>query len=265
MPKDTPRQKVLAVIPARFGSKRFPGKPLSLIQGKTLIQRTYENALLCPILDRIVIATDDERIFDHAKSFGAEVLMTDPNCPNGTERIAEVLAKTEHDADIIVNVQGDEPCVTPEVIIALVQALVDNPEIPMSTVITRIKKREDSLNPSVVKCVIDQKGRALYFSRQLIPGNKEIQYTESTPYYSHIGLYAYRKEFLFQYLKLSPTPLQLAEDLEQLKVLEHGYLIQTATVDHVNLGVDTPEDIHKVESYLCKQNLFLSQAESAHP
>lgn len=265
MPKEKPHQKVLAVIPARFGSTRFPGKPLSLIQGKTLIQRTYENALICPILDRIVIATDDPRIFDHARGFGAEVIMTDPAHPNGTERIAEVLAKIQHDSDIIVNIQGDEPCLHPKVILALVDALVQNPEAPMSTVITPLKNREDALNPSIVKCVIDQKGRALYFSRQLIPGNKEIQYTANAPYYSHIGLYAYRKDFLFQYLTLSPTPLQLAEDLEQLKVLEHGYLIQTATVDHVNLGVDTPEDIHKVESYLCKQNLFLSQAESAHP
>ncbi len=263
--KDQSTKKVLAVIPARFGSTRFPGKPLALIHGKSLIQRTYENCIRCPLLDRVVIATDDERIFNHAREFGADVVMTDPAHTNGTERIAEVLLIPQYDSEIVVNIQGDEPCVHPHVIQALVQALTADPEIPMSTVITPLTRVEDAINPSVVKCVIDQKGRALYFSRQLIPGNKASAFLANSPYYSHIGLYAYRKEFLFEYIKLPATPLQLTEDLEQLKVLEHGYLIQTAIVDHESLGVDTPEDIHKVELYLCKQNLFSSPAESAHP
>lgn len=256
MHKDHPVPKVLAVIPARFGSSRFPGKPLSLIQGKSLIQRTYENALLCPILDDVVIATDDDRIFSHATDFGAKVIMTDPTHPNGTERIAEVVAGLDYIPEIVVNVQGDEPCVSSEVIESLVHALVSNPEVPMSTVITPLTNPEDAENPSVVKCVINKKGIALYFSRQLVPGGKLSGTQSGVTYYTHIGLYAYRTEFLFQYLRLTPTPLQIAEDLEQLKVLEHGYPIQTTIVNHISLGVDTPEDILKIESYLCKQNLY---------
>lgn len=254
MRKDQSSPKVLAVIPARFGSTRFPGKPLSLIHGKTLIQRTYENALSSAILSDVVIATDDDRIFSHAKDFGAAVVMTDPNHPNGTERIAEVVGKMDVRPDIVVNIQGDEPCVSPEVIEALVSALVNHPEAPMSTVITPLTNLEDAANPSIVKCVTDQNGRALYFSRQLLPGSKTLKPNPAITYYSHIGLYAYRTDFLFTYLHLSPTPLQLAEDLEQLKVLEHGFQIQTAIVEHTSLGVDTPEDILKVESYLCKQS-----------
>lgn len=249
-----PTQKVLAVIPARFGSSRFPGKPLSLIHGKTLIQRTYENAKLCPFLEDVVIATDDDRIFAHAQSFGAHAVMTDPAHPNGTERIAEVLSKYPTPPEIVVNIQGDEPCISPAVIEALVSALINHPKAPMSTVITPLTNPDDAFNPSVVKCVVDTQGRALYFSRQLIPANKQGKMLEGVNYYSHIGLYAYRTDFLFEYLRLSPTPLQLAEDLEQLKVLEHGFSIQTAIVQHQSLGVDTPEDILKVESYLCKQN-----------
>ncbi len=254
MRKDKKNVKVLAVIPARYGSTRFPGKPLSLIHGKSLIQHTYENALSCPLLDGVVIATDDERIYNHAKEFHASVVMTDPNHPNGTERIAEVISNLKERPDIVVNIQGDEPCITSELIEALVMALIDNPDVPMSTLITPLSNPEDANNPSIVKCVVNQKGRALYFSRSCIPGNKSSKPLSTTPYYSHIGLYAYRTDFLFTYLHLSPTPLQLTEDLEQLKVLEHGFQIQTATVKHQSLGVDTPEDIHKVESYLCKQN-----------
>lgn len=254
MRKDEKNVKVLAVIPARFGSTRFPGKPLSLIHGKSLIQHTYDNAVACPFLDRVIIATDDERIYQHAQGFNAPVVMTDPNHPNGTERIAEVISNLTERPDIVVNIQGDEPCISSELIEALVMALVDNPDVPMSTVITPLTNLDDANNPSIVKCVINQKGRALYFSRRCIPGGKSLTPTPTTSYYSHIGLYAYRTDFLFTYLHLAPTPLQLAEDLEQLKVLEHGFQIQTAIVEHLSLGVDTPEDIHKVESYLCKQN-----------
>lgn len=249
--------KVIAVIPARYGSTRFPGKPLSLIHGKSLIQHTYENALRCPLLDQVIIATDDNRIFDHAQGFGADVIMTDPSHSNGTERIAEVISKLPSPPDIVVNIQGDEPCVAPTLIEALVKVLIDTPEAPMSTVITPLTSLADAHNPSVVKCVIDTKGRALYFSRHLVPGTKGGKMDPDHAYYSHIGLYAYRTPFLFQYLELPSTPLQLAEDLEQLKVLEHGLSIQTAIVEHISMGVDTPEDIHKVESYLCKQNTYL--------
>jgi 3-deoxy-manno-octulosonate cytidylyltransferase (CMP-KDO synthetase) len=254
MRKEKKNVKVLAVIPARFGSTRFPGKPLSLIHGKSLIQHTYDNAVASPLLDGVIIATDDDRIYKHAQGFHANVVMTDPNHPNGTERIAEVISNLSERPDIVVNIQGDEPCISPELIEALVMALVDNPDVPMSTVITPLTNLEDANNPSVVKCVINQKGRALYFSRRCIPGGKSSTPASTTSYYSHIGLYAYRTDFLFTYLHLPPTPLQLAEDLEQLKVLEHGFHIQTAIVEHLSLGVDTPEDIHKVESYLCKQN-----------
>lgn len=259
------KPKVVGIIPARYASTRFPGKPLIPILGKSLIQRTYENALRCPALEDLIVATDDQRIFDHVQAFGGKVVMTSEDCPTGTDRLAEVLRKEASlkEVDVIMNVQGDEPCIDPAVIASVVKALKDNEEASMSTAITLLHSQEEAHNPNVVKCVIDSRDFALYFSRALIPAGRTLRYQPSHQYYRHLGLYAYRREFLMHYAKLAPTPLQQAEDLEQLKVLEHGYKIITVTVSGESMDVNAPEDIKKVEQLLCKQNISSSPAESA--
>ncbi|MBA2727106.1 MAG: 3-deoxy-manno-octulosonate cytidylyltransferase [Parachlamydiaceae bacterium] len=256
----------VAIIPARYSSKRFPGKMLAPILGKSLLQRTYENAKRSPLLNSIVIATDDERIFDHAKSFGAEVVMTSIECLNGTDRLAEAYKKyySHLPIDIIVNIQGDEPCLEPEALNAVIEALAGSREAHMSTAIVKITSETEATNPSVVKCVIDSSHHAIYFSRALIPSNQSGDYNASYTYYRHLGIYAYRPEFLMTYSSLNTTPLQIAEDLEQLKALEKGYKIKVAIVESHSTGVDIPEDIKKVERLLCKQNIFLSPVASAH-
>lgn len=251
------KQKIIAIIPARYASLRFPGKPLIEIQGKTLIQRTYENTQRCKSLDELIVATDDQRIFDHVKGFGGNVVMTPEDCPTGTDRLAYVLESDPRlqQAEIIVNVQGDEPCLDPTVITQLADVLHADPSAVMSTAVVKLEE-DEALNPSEVKCVLSLDGTVLYFSRALIPGGKELNYKKEVPYYKHLGIYAFRPEFLLQYAKLPMTPLQIAEDLEQLKVLEHGYKIKAAIVKSASAGVNIPEDIKKVEQDLCKQNTF---------
>lgn len=254
----TKNSMIVALIPARYGSTRFPGKPLVEIQGKTLIQRTYENSKRCPLLDELIVATDDQRIYDHVKSFGGDVVMTPDNCPTGSDRLAYVLNAIPHlqKAEIIVNVQGDEPCLDPLVISSLIEALRSDPSAVMSTAVVKLENEEEAYSSSDVKCVLDLSGTVLYFSRALIPGGQTLSYRKEIPYYKHLGIYAYRPDFLLEYTRLPMTPLQLAEDLEQLKVLEHGYKIKAAIVKSASAGVNTPEDIKKVEQELCKQNSF---------
>ena len=252
-------QKIVGIIPARYGSSRFPGKPLAKILGKSLIERTYENTLRCKLLDSCVVATDDVRIYDHVKDFGGNVVMTSPNNPTGTDRLIEAvgLDLSLKQADIIINVQGDEPCLEPSLIEDVIKALKDEKSAVMSTAIMKIKNEEDAFNTSVVKCVVDLKGYALYFSRALIPLGKNGVFDMQNTYYKHIGIYAYTRDFLLEYGTLQKTPLQTAEDLEQLKVLENGYKIKTVVVDSFSVGVDHPEDIKKVEDLLCNQNTYL--------
>lgn len=250
--------KAIGIIPARYESSRFPGKLLAMILGKSLLQRTYENAKKVKKLNQIIIATDDERIFTHAQSFGAHVVMTSKDCPTGTDRIQEVIKndKTLQGVDIVVNVQGDEPCLNPEVIEKIIESLEKNPAAAVATPITKILTLEEAENPSIVKCVKTAKDEALYFSRTLIPGGRPLGYKADVNYFRHIGIYAYRKDFLLTYAALPFTPLQLAEDLEQLKILEWGYRIQVAVVETANIEVNHPEDIQKVEQFLCKQSSF---------
>lgn len=257
--------KVVGIIPARYASTRFPGKPLVPILGKSLIQRTYENALRCSALEELIVATDDQRIFDHVQAFGGKAVMTSEDCPTGTDRLAEVLRHETSlkDVEVVMNVQGDEPCIDPKVIASVVKALQDNSEAAMSTAVTPIHSADEAHNPNVVKCVVDTRQFALYFSRALIPGGRILKYQSAHPYYRHLGLYAYRREFLLHYADLAPTPLQQFEDLEQLKVLEHGYRIITVTVSGESMDVNAPEDIKKVEQLLCKQNSSSSPAGSA--
>lgn len=249
-------QRTLAIIPARYASTRFPGKPLVKILDKTLIQCTYENALRCKNFADVVVATDDQRIFDHVLSFGGRVVMTG-DCATGTDRLIEVMKNGQYDAEIILNIQGDEPCLDPTVIDQVVKALINSEDAVVSTAAVKITSEEEALSSSVVKCVMDQKGYALYFSRALIPSNKNHSWNPQAVYYKHLGIYCYRKEFLLKYGQLEETPLQTMEDLEQLKILEHGYKIKVVLVETSSVGIDTPEDIKKVEQLLCKQNSSL--------
>lgn len=246
--------KTVGIIPARYSSTRFPGKPLALILGTSLIQRTYDNAKKAKTLDELIVATDDSRIFEHVLSFGGQAVFTSPDCLTGSDRVAEA-AKQYPEAQIIVNIQGDEPCIDPSTIDKAVLALQQDEEALVATAATPLTEEEAQLS-SVVKCVLDARGRALYFSRALIPAGKENSFRPEIPYLRHIGLYVFRREFLFQYAQLSPTPLMLAEDLEQLKILEHGYKVHVVTVTGFSPGVDLPEDIQKVEKILC-QNMCL--------
>ncbi|GKB98956.1 3-deoxy-manno-octulosonate cytidylyltransferase, mitochondrial [Tanacetum coccineum] len=257
------RSRVVGIIPARFASSRFEGKPLVEILGKPMIQRTWERARLATTLDRVaklnnfrfvVVATDDERIAECCRGFGADVIMTAESCRNGAERCSEALQKLEKKYDIVVNIQGDEPLIEPEIIDGIVKALQTTPDAVFSTCVTSLKP-EDAFDPNRVKCVVDNRGYAIYFSRGLIPFNKSGKVNPEFPYNLHLGIQSYDSEFLKIYPDLTPTPLQLEEDLEQLKVLENGYKMKVIKVDHDAHGVDTPEDVAKIENFMRERNL----------
>ncbi|XP_022753980.1 3-deoxy-manno-octulosonate cytidylyltransferase, mitochondrial-like isoform X2 [Durio zibethinus] len=244
------RTRVVGVIPARFASSRFEGKPLVHILGKPMIQRTWERSKLATTLDHI----DDEKIAECCRGFGAAVIMTSESCRNGTERCNEALGKLEKKYDIVVNIQGDEPLIEPEIIDGVVKALQAAPDAVFSTAVTFLKP-EDAFDPNRVKCVVDNRGYAVYFSRGLIPFNKSAKVNPQFPYLLHLGIQSYDSEFLKIYPQLQPTPLQLEEDLEQLKVLENGYKMKVIKVEHETHGVDTPEDVGKIESLMRERNL----------
>ena len=242
----------LGVIPARFASTRFPGKPLVMIDGKSMIMRVYEQASKCASINRVIVATDDERIFEHVKAFGGEVMMTSENHVSGTSRLGEVVdtlsSAGNHPFDVIVNIQGDEPFIDP-IQIGQVVSLFKNPEVNISTLIRQIGATEDLLNPNVVKVVVDSKGKALYFSRSPIPfyrGSAQDSWLNEYNYYRHIGLYAFRASELNAILSLPPAPPEAAESLEQLRWIYHGYSIYTAVTDIENIGIDAPEDLLKL-------------------
>jgi len=226
--------RAAAVIPARFAAQRLPGKPLLRETGKYLIQHVWEQVKRAKSLSRILIATDDQRIFDVVKSFHAEPRMTKPAHPSGTDRIAEVAASLEE--EIVVNVQGDEPEVAPEAIDALVQ-LARSTEAPVSTLACEFS-RADPADPAKVKVVRDRAGYALYFSRSLIPFPRGA----GAEPLLHVGMYAYRRDFLLKFPTLAPTPLEQTEKLEQLRVLEHGFRIAVGLTAPGPGGIDTPED-----------------------
>ncbi|XP_010272461.1 PREDICTED: 3-deoxy-manno-octulosonate cytidylyltransferase, mitochondrial-like [Nelumbo nucifera] len=248
------RSTVIGIIPARYASSRFEGKPLVQILGKPMIQRTWERAKLATTLDHIVVATDDEKIAECCQAFGADVIMTSTSCRNGTERCNEALQKIEKKYDVVVNIQGDEPLIEPEIIDGVVKALQRAPDAVFSTAVTSLKP-EDGTDPNRVKCVVDNRGYAIYFSRGLIPYNKSGKFNPMFPYLLHLGIQSYDSKFLRIYPELPPTPLQLEEDLEQLKVLENGYKMKVIKVDHDAHGVDTPEDVEKIEALMRERNL----------
>ncbi|KAL2944205.1 3-deoxy-manno-octulosonate cytidylyltransferase mitochondrial [Bienertia sinuspersici] len=248
------RSRVIGIIPARFASSRFEGKPLVDILGKPMIQRTYERAKLASMLDQVVVATDDNKIAECCRGFGADVIMTSESCQNGAERCSEALQKLNKKYDIVVNIQGDEPLIEPEIIDGIVKALQYAPDAVFSTAVTPLKPG-DALDTNRVKCVVDNLGYAIYFSRGLIPYNKSGKVNPDFPYLLHLGIQSYDAEFLKIYPNLPPTPLQLEEDLEQLKVLENGYKLKVIKVEHEAHGVDVPEDVEKIERYMREKNL----------
>jgi 3-deoxy-manno-octulosonate cytidylyltransferase (CMP-KDO synthetase) len=242
--------KAACIIPSRYASTRLPGKPLRLIAGKTLVHRVYERACLAKVPETVIVATDHEEIEKEVKSFGGHVVMTSVNHPTGTDRLAEVAAKLPQ-YDIIVNVQGDEPLIDPDVIDRLAQDLMDHEDLDMATVATPLRKDEYE-DPSAVKVVVNQKGEALYFSRSLIPFPR---HEFSVPPLKHVGIYAYRRDFLLAYAKMEQTPLEKTESLEQLRALEMGYKIGVIPVETEDIGIDTEADLKKANEYFERNHL----------
>ena len=242
--------RTVGVIPARYGAQRFPGKPLAPIAGRPMLQHVVEGAKRAKSLARVIVATDDERIAAACRDFGAEVAMTRPDHASGTDRIAEVAQQL--DADAVVNVQGDEPLIEGFVVDAAVAALASDPDAPMATVVHAAGpgSAEDA---NRVKVVLDRHGRALYFSRSPVPFVRAG--APAPPLWQHVGLYAYRRDFLLRYPELAPTPAERAEGLEQLRALENGFVIRCAVVEGwESVPVDVPEDVARVEARLAARS-----------
>jgi len=251
MNSPTPRHSILAVIPARWGSTRFPGKSLAPIAGKPLIQWVAERVKLAGTLSGVLVATDDERIAKAVEPLGVEAVMTNPDHPSGTDRIAEAIQGRE--ADILVNVQGDEPLIDPSLIDAVGAALAGDDSWDMATAATPIGEDRDVENPSIVKVVFDSEGAALYFSRSVIPyvREKDAGMPEGQPlYWRHIGIYGYRRSFLERLVREPPCPLEKAEKLEQLRALYLGCRMKVIPTEDTGIGVDKPEDVERAERAL---------------
>lgn len=242
----------IAIIPARYASNRFPGKPLVDIFGKSMLRRVYEQVSKFKLLKGIVIATEDQRIFDHASTFCEDVFMTSANHQSGTDRCLEALnlysEKRQINPAIVLNIQCDEPFIHPEQI-AMLYHCFDKSETQISTIIKKIDKKDELQNPNVVKVVKNKIGKALYFSRQCIPFNRDLNpsdWFENTTYFKHVGLYGYTTSVLRQIAKLKVSELEAAEKLEQLRWLESGFEIQTAISDRESNAIDRPEDLEKL-------------------
>jgi 3-deoxy-manno-octulosonate cytidylyltransferase (CMP-KDO synthetase) len=245
------KPEVIAIIPARYHSNRFEGKPLALINDKTMIQHVVERALQVDLLSQVVVATDDERIADTVHSFGGEVVMTKSDHATGTDRLAEAASLidiTEH--DIIVNIQGDQPLFPAEVVEQVARPMLDDPALPMSTLIYKIIRPEEIDDPNHVKTVFDRHGNALYFSRAPIPFQRNPEDSAQPTYYKHLGFYAYRKGFLMTFVGLPEGEWEQFEKLEQLRALEYGYTIRVVLTEFDSIEVDTPQDLMRVEKLL---------------
>ena len=238
--------RVAVVIPARYGSTRLPGKPLAEIDGRPMIWYVWDKARRAETPARVVVATDDARVAEAVRGFGGEAVMTSPSCASGTDRVAEAARGMAE--EVIVNLQGDEPMMHPSVIDAVAAPLVAEPGVVMCTAALVQDDPEEFGRPSVVKVVVDRRGDALYFSRSPIPHYRD---TGTGRYRKHLGIYGYRREFLFRVAAMPPSRLEEAERLEQLRVLENGHRIRVVDVAHDSVGVDTPEDLKAVEGRLC--------------
>ena len=242
--------KFIAVIPARYASTRFPGKPLAMLGGKTVIQRVCEQ--VASILPEVYVATDDERIFRAVEAFGGRAVMTRTDHKSGTDRIEEAVEKIGTLADVVINVQGDEPFIQPSQVETLMH-LFDNPETQIGTLGKPFETVETVKNPNSPKIVVDNRGFALYFSRSVIPyirGVEESQWLGHYPFLKHLGIYAYRREVLAEVTRLPQGRLEKAESLEQLRWLENGYRIRVGLTDVETVGIDTPEDLARAEAFL---------------
>lgn len=251
------KPKVAAIIPARYDSTRLPGKPLADILGKPMVWRVYEQAREASLVDEVWVATDDIRVYDKVKELGGNALMTDPAHPSGTDRVAEAAGNIP--AEIYVNVQGDEPMIPPGLIDEAVRPLVDNPALNMGTAARATYDPAEIADPSVVKVVLDENGCAMYFSRSPIPFHRDEWTGAGHETFTggrclkHIGIYVYRKDFLFRYAGLAPTELERTEKLEQLRALGHGERIKVVITGHESIGVDTPDDLDKVIGLLSQK------------
>lgn len=235
---------IIGIIPARYGSTRFPGKPLALIAGKPLIRHVWERVNASGCFSRVIIATDDRRIFETAKKLGAETVLTSKKHKSGTDRIAEACRNIP--SEIVVNIQGDEPLIPLSTIAGVVKVMKNSPDVLMATAVCRLEKKAEARNPNIVKVTLDKDNNAIYFSRSPIPFGAQA-------FYKHIGIYAYRKNFLLKLVGLKQSMLEQAERLEQLRVLENGFRIKVAIVKNDSIPVDVPGDIKKVERELCRR------------
>jgi len=253
--------KVVVIIPARYDSTRFPGKVLHELLGRPMLLWVYERASLISLADEVIVATDDLRVFDAVKDFGGKVLMTSKDHQSGSDRIAE--ASLSLDCDIVVNVQGDEPTLDPNSVDLCLKELLQDPALEVATLRSRIREARELFDPNTVKVVCSLDDYALYFSRSPIPFYRDLQedweagtVTDEqlmacpVPFYKHIGVYVFRKDFLIRYSQMVPTPLQQAEKLEQLRLLESGYMLKTFETEAVMKNVDSPEDVQDVEELL---------------
>lgn len=244
----------VGIIPARYQSTRFPGKPLAKICGKPMIEWVYKRAANCRRFSSLIVATDDERIFETVSSFGGSCVLTPKDIPSGTDRIA--LAAKNLDCDIIINIQGDEPLIEPLPLEALIDLFQQDNELKMATLITPLTIEEELKNPNIVKVVIDKENFCLYFSRSPVPYLREIKFNEFS-FYKHIGIYGYRKDYLLKFASTPPQKLEKAESLEQLRALETGVKIKAEKVEKWRgISVDTPEDIKKAEDEIKKGGII---------
>jgi 3-deoxy-manno-octulosonate cytidylyltransferase (CMP-KDO synthetase) len=249
--------KIIGIIPARFASTRFPGKPLVKIGDKTMIQRVYEQVNRTNYINKTIVATDDERIFNHVQSFGGNVLMTAPNHESGTARCAEIIeqlkGQSAENFDIAINIQGDEPFIQPQLIDDLVAFLVENKTFDIATAAKKITDARTLFNPNVVKVVLSESSKGLYFSRQTIPyirGTEEEHWLGEQDFYKHIGIYAFRTKTLLEIVKSPVSPLEKSESLEQLRWLYNDYTIGVLKTDFETVGIDTPEDLTDIYTSL---------------
>jgi 3-deoxy-manno-octulosonate cytidylyltransferase (CMP-KDO synthetase) len=239
---------VLAIIPARYASTRFPGKPLVDIAGKSMIQRVYDQVSKAKLVSKVIVATDDDRIFDHVKSFGGNVIMTAETHVSGTDRCAEV-SKSLREYEIVINVQGDEPFLSPEDVDRVVQPLLDDDDLTISTLATPVNTTQTLFDPNAVKVVLNEQNRALYFSRQAIPFMRKIpqsDWLKHHRYLKHLGIYGFQSGTLQKLSQLPASGLERSESLEQLRWLESGYAIFVGVTPNDSIGIDTPEDLKRL-------------------
>ena len=239
---------VLAVIPARYASTRFPGKPLAMLQGKPMIQHVYERVAQAKRVHEVVVATDDQLVVEAVKRFRGKAVMTSPAAASGTDRVAEVARASK--TQVVINIQGDEPLIQPEMVDQVAEFLEQHKSVAMASLMTPLQEEEQGGNPNIVKVVVDHHGFALYFSRAPIPFLRDPRRRPMPRFYKHIGIYGYQREFVLRFPSLESTRLEQLEQLEQLRALEHGYQIKLLETLYDTIGVDTPEDLQRVERVL---------------